>query len=629
MERILIIAGALHLGGAERIAANISSYAPANSFEFHYAVFEGYENVYGPEIEARGGRIITLPSPKAGYLRYCRTLAALIRENRYSVVHSHTQFNSGINLSVARLLKVPVRIAHSHTTKTEIPVSPAQKAYEALMRALIRRNATHLMACGEEAGEWMFGKRAFARRGILLKNGIDTEVNAYCPEYRAKLRQALGLGADAFVVGHAGTLIPLKNQIFLIRLMPMLRQRRPKAVLLLLGAGDPAERSRLEAEAQALGVGEAVIFTGGVTNVHEYLSAMDVFAFPSLREGTPLALLEAQANGLPCVISDRIPADARLTELITALPLERPEAWVEALSGAVRRDPAAYQAAVQNSGYDFHTAYAPLYGIYRSIASVSFSFDDGRGDNTPLADRVFLPMGLPMTLNITTGYVDGSCPPENLPCDRAPMTRAEVQRLSASPGIEIAMHGDRHQNSPEDIRACRKKLGLWLELPEDRPLGFASPNSAIPVEELQAYAQAEPRDGIAYLRISQRILTHRLLRILCRRAARILHLPVFCRIAFHDTVMTAPEGRIMYSVPVMRGVTARQLLAVVRDAVRRRGALVLMFHSVEPEPPAQDNWSWSQEEMQRLCEAVRKLQNLGRLEARTTMEQFRQLQERD
>ena len=97
MNRILIIPGALNMGGAERVAANICTYAPEGEFEFNYLVFEGHDNVYGPEIEARGGKVITVPVPASGYRTYIRLLRKLIKENRYDVVRSHTMFNSGIN----------------------------------------------------------------------------------------------------------------------------------------------------------------------------------------------------------------------------------------------------------------------------------------------------------------------------------------------------------------------------------------------------------------------------------------------------------------------------------------------------------------------------------------------------
>ncbi len=628
MERILIVAGALHIGGAERIAANICCYAHEKQFEFHYVVFEGYENVYGPEIEAHGGKVITIPSPRRGYLRYCQTIADLIRKYRYTTVHSHTQFNSGFNMLIAKLMRVPIRIAHSHTTKTECAVSTAQKLYECLMRHLVRRNATHLMACGIDAGRWMFGKRAFDKRGIVLKNGIDTAACAFSEENRNRLREACGIAEDSYVIGHVGTILPVKNQEFLIRLLPELRKRNPKVLLLLVGGGIEEERTRLETIAQSCGVRDAVMFTGGVSNVNELLSVMDVFAFPSLREGTPLALLEAQANGLPCVVSDRIPKDALLTELVKPLSLETPESWISALLDAKRRDAAKGCEELMTSGYDFREAYQPLYSIYRSEAVVSFSFDDGRGDNAALADSLFSPNRLPMTLNITTGYVDRTCPTEQLPCDKPAMKREDVQRLAAEPEIEIAMHGDRHQNTPEDVSACAGKLREWLALDDNTAFGFASPNSKIAPELLQPDGSDPFCGNVKYIRISYRIRSRKLLRTMLRKAGRVIHLPIFYRIAYHDTIMTECDGKILYSVPVMGDVTVPQILTLVRDCVKRRGALVLMFHSVEPQPAASDVWTWSEEKMRRLCAALLDMQERGVLRVCTSAEQFKLLRER-
>ena len=231
MKKILIIPGALHMGGAERVAANISTYAPKGEFEFHYLVFEGYDNLYGPEIEARGGKVITVPSPNSGYMTYIRRVSKLMRENRYDVVHSHTMFNSGINLAVAKRNKAPVRIAHSHTTRTERPVSLSQKIYEKLMQKLIVHSATDFIACGVEAGEWLFGKRTFKKHGIVVNNGIDTGAFAFSQQNRDRIRENYGIPADAFVIGHSGTMIPLKNQEFLIRLMPKIRKTVPTSTI--------------------------------------------------------------------------------------------------------------------------------------------------------------------------------------------------------------------------------------------------------------------------------------------------------------------------------------------------------------------------------------------------------------
>ena len=353
------------MGGAERVAANISTNAPEGEFEFHYLVFEGHDNVYGPEIEAHGGKVITVPVPADGYREYIRLLRELIRENRYIAVHSHTMFNSGINLTVAKFTGVPVRIAHSHTTRTERPVSHSQKIYEKIMRKLIVWSATDLLACGVEAGEWLFGKRAFAMRGIVIRNGIDTDSFAFSRQNRSRIREKYGLPQESFVIGHSGTLVPLKNQAFLIRLLPEIREALPNARLMLLGRGEESELNKLKAAASKSGVSDSVVFCGGVMNVNECLSAMDVFAFPSLREGTPLALIEAQANGLPCVISDRIPDDAVLTDLVKRAALEDEAAWLSALIHAKRSDPVKYATEIEKAGYSTKTAFMPLYNVYR------------------------------------------------------------------------------------------------------------------------------------------------------------------------------------------------------------------------------------------------------------------------
>ena len=628
MKKVLVIPGALHIGGAERVAANISRYAPTEEFVFHYVIFEGYENVYGPEIEALGGKVITLPSPRKGYLCYCKELYKLIKCNHYAIVHSHTQFNSGINLAVAKLLNVPIRIAHSHTTKTEHRVSVAQKIYEQAMRCLLRYSATHLVACGVEAGNWMFGTKCFQKKGIVLKNGIDAVANSFSEENRTKIRRLYGISSESFVIGHTGTLLPIKNQEFLIRLLPGLLEHNPLSVLLLLGAGSPEELSRLKSITEECAVTDSVIFGGPVLNVHEALSAMDVFAFPSLREGTPLSLLEAQANGLPCAVSDRVPSDAFLTDLICTLPLDNQTAWINALCRTKRKDPKRYAFQIAETGYDVHQAYMPVYQIYHSIATVSLSFDDGRGDNITIFDNLLLPKHIPATLNITTGYVDRTCPEEDLPTKKPAMLVEDVQRLAKDPLVEIAIHGNNHKNTESDILEGRRKLLAWMNLNDNTRLGFASPGSGLSLEYFRSSKGTILRNSVIYCRTSLRISTLHPLRLLSRKGGRIIHLPLLYRFAYHDTVMTEADGQIIYSVPVMKDTTVSQIMSVIKSAIKRRGALVLMFHSIEQSLVDSDNWSWSKAKMQFLCEELCQLEENGRITVCTTRELFKRLQER-
>lgn len=363
MKRVLIISGGLQVGGAERVAANISRYAPKGKFEFHYLVFEGIDNVYGPEIEKDGGKVITIPSPAKGYGRYIKNVSRLIKEGNYVAVHSHTMFNSGLNLLIAKFHRVPHRITHSHTTRTEKKTSVVQRLYEGFMKGMINFSATQLFSCGVEAGYWLFGKKAFDKKGLVIRNGIDIDSFRWSEESRDRIREAYSL-KDSFVIGHSGTLLPLKNQELLIRLMPRILEKKPKAFLLLLGGGDEQYAQELKALAQSLGVGDAVRFCGSVSNVGEHLSALDVFAFPSLREGTPLALIEAQTNGLPCIIADCIPKDACLTDLILPLPLENTQQWIEALCNAERADPGKSAELIRTKGYGVESCFQPIYDTY-------------------------------------------------------------------------------------------------------------------------------------------------------------------------------------------------------------------------------------------------------------------------
>lgn len=629
-QKILIFAGGLHIGGAERVAANISKYASDDMFEFHYLVFDCNENVYGPEIEAKGGRVFTLPLPNKGYLAYIRSVDALMKEHQYAAVHSHTMFNSGINLAVARANRIPVRVAHSHTTKTETPVSIPQRVYEYLMRQLILCTATHRVGCGVDAGKWLFGAKAFERNGYVMRNGIDTDAHAWSPENRARIRRQYGL-ENSFVIGHTGTLTRVKNQGFLIRLMPQILQIRPEAVLMLVGANEGENLENLQEIARECGVEDRVIFTGPVLNVNEYLSVFDVFAFPSTREGTPLSLLEAQANGLPCIVSENVPVDAFLTDLIRTLSLDDPQAWIEHLCSAHRANCAAYPAKIAACGYDARSAYGQLYDLYRGgavrrKAVVSLSFDDGRGDNTRIVDEVLLPRKIPATLNITTGYVDGTCPANLRPSEKPAMRKEDVVRLARHPLIEIGLHGDRHENTPEDILAGREKLIAWLDLEKDHVFGFASPKSRLDREIWDSPAFAPVRRIALYMRAGLRVSSHRLTRAVFRKIGHTIHLPAFFTIGFGDTKMAFRDGKFVHSVSVLKETTPGQVFALIDDCIKCNASVNLMFHSVLDNCAGEDAWTWSRDRFERLCHYLVEKRETGELDLCTTREMFERLQ---
>ena len=284
-----------------------------------------------------------------------------MRQGSYQVVHSHTMFNSGLILTVARQMGVPVRISHAHTISS-MKRTLARRLYERFMRQLIVSNATDLVACGRAAGIWLYGEKAFRRKGKLILNGVDVRKYRFDSVKRREIRDRYGLDAS-FVIGHAGRMAPEKNQIFLVELMPEILRRRPDAVLLLVGDGD--QRVLLEDRIRKLGIAEAVILTGMVLNVQDYLSAMDVFVLPSVFEGMPLSVVETQSNGLPCLLSSAVPRDVHLTDLVRTASLQDPaEKWISGILDSERKDPESYNERMLKSGFDIQDMVGKIYEIY-------------------------------------------------------------------------------------------------------------------------------------------------------------------------------------------------------------------------------------------------------------------------
>ncbi len=359
-KKVLIVAATLRIGGAEKVARDIGLYADPEQFEVHYLVFGDEIGDYEQELQKHGCRIIHMEAPKTGYVRFVKDLRHLMRQNRYTAVHAHTMFNIGLIMLAAWLEKVPIRISHAHSALND-GGGMVKRVYEMAMRRLILWFATDLIACGLAAGDRLYGKKAFSKRGHLILNGIRTVDYRFNREARDRIRETIQM-KDAFVLGHVGHLSEVKNQSYLIRLMPEILKRRPSAKLLMLGEGK--DRSMLEGLVRALNLTERVIMTGNVRNVADYLSAMDVFAFPSLYEGMPLSVVEVQANGLPCVLSTGVPKDVYLTDLVRPLPLDKPDEWIEAICSARRNKPERYADELKEKGFDTETVMQKFLKIY-------------------------------------------------------------------------------------------------------------------------------------------------------------------------------------------------------------------------------------------------------------------------
>ena len=220
---------------------------------------------------------------------------------------------------------------------------------------------THLLMCGEESGKWLYGEKNKSRF-IMLNNAIDAASYTYDLSKRVELRRQLGL-ADELVIGHVGRFNPQKNHPFLLDIFAALLKKEPNAVLLLVGGGEGM--SKMQEKAQELGIAEHVHFLGVRSDVTDLMQAMDVFVFPSLYEGLGIALIEAQAAGLPCVVSDTIPHEAYLTDLVDSESLSAPaEKWAEKILAKRAIPRADRRAEIAAHGFDITTEAVKLQEFY-------------------------------------------------------------------------------------------------------------------------------------------------------------------------------------------------------------------------------------------------------------------------
>jgi len=242
-------------------------------------------------------------------------------------------------LLAAWLAGIPVRICHNHSTAH---IGEGKKTIlKYLLRPFAKIFATDYFACGETAGCWIYGNRCFRKGKIhIMPNAIDVRKFVFAPRSRQNVREGLGIGNGTFVVGHVGRFVYSKNHTFLIHIFRAFHRICPDSVLLLIREGELLPD--IGEQVKTLGLTENVRFLGVRDDVNELFSAMDAFCLPSFYEGFPAVLIEAQANGLPCVISDVIAQESVLQRNVSCLRLSRsPEDWATLLKSVKRVDPAA------------------------------------------------------------------------------------------------------------------------------------------------------------------------------------------------------------------------------------------------------------------------------------------------
>lgn len=321
MMRVLQVVTHMNRGGLETMLMNYYRHIDREKIQFDFLVHRQESAAYDHEIEALGGKIYRLPVLNPFSNTYKKSLRQFLENHpEYQVIHVHQDCMSSVILKEAKECGIPVRIAHSHSSGQDKNIKYLIKLW---YKRQISKYATHLLACGEDAGKWMFCGADFQ----ILNNAINAQNYSFNKSTRNKVRTEFGIADNEIVVGHVGRFCYPKNHTFLIDIFSEI-SKRVSAKLLLVGDGEL--RKRIEEKVQKMQLQDKVIFTGVRGDVADLMQAMDVFVFPSNYEGVPVTMIEAQASGLPCIISDKVPIECKKTELVQQIELESPiNVWAE------------------------------------------------------------------------------------------------------------------------------------------------------------------------------------------------------------------------------------------------------------------------------------------------------------
>lgn len=364
--KVLHSIGRLRTGGAENVVMNYLRYMNPQKYEHNYLVFDDSTGNYENEAKRLGAKIIRIPRPELGYFDFISNLYYVLKNyGPYDVIHAHMMFNNGLVLFVGWLLHIPNRISHAHSTGTGKKENFVYKVYMHLMRLGIKFFSTTFLACEEEAGEFLYGKKLFSKKGIIIKNGINLSKYSYNSIVRKRTKEKLNL-ENKKIIGHIGRFSPEKNHTFLVKVFFEIQKLQDDTVLLLVGDGKT--KKEIEVLVNQMKVEKKVIFLGVRDDVNELLQAIDLLIFPSLYEGLPLTLIEAQAAGLKCIVSNTISSKVKVTNEIVFLDLNlAPIEWAKTAINAFGYQRKNVDSVIKEAGYSVYMNCKQLESIYGEI----------------------------------------------------------------------------------------------------------------------------------------------------------------------------------------------------------------------------------------------------------------------
>ena len=359
--RILQVFAEMNRGGAETMIMNLYRHIDRERIQFDFIVHTQEKCAFDEEIEKLGGRIYKVPKyVGTNHFSYKNAWKDFFKSHSdYTIIHGHVRSTASIYLKIAKRYNLTT-IAHSHSISSGSGIKAVIKD---VFQLPIRHISDYFLACSETAGQWLFGDKVVASNKFkILNNAIDVEEFTFNNQIREAIRHDYGI-EDKLVIGHVGRFHSAKNHEFLIDIFKNIHNKFEDSVLLLVGDGFLKES--IQEKVRNEGIEDNVIFAGVRSDVADIYQGMDLFLFPSLFEGLGIVVVEAQAAGLNCIVSNQIPDEAIITNLVEKVSLVKsPEDWAEVVLKKINYKRKDTSELLKASGYDIKDSVKWLENYY-------------------------------------------------------------------------------------------------------------------------------------------------------------------------------------------------------------------------------------------------------------------------
>lgn len=366
MERILHVIGSLDNGGSQAMVMNIYKRIDRNKFQFDFVIDRKDELFFADDIDKLGGKIFVCPRFELfSILNYLMWWDAFFKAHpEYRIIHGHVRSTAAIYLQIAKRFG-KVTIAHSHSISSGNGLNAVVKN---ILQFPIRFIADYFLACSDDAGKWLFGEEIVKSEYYqVINNAIDLDRFSYNQTKRQEIRNKLNITENTLVLGNVARLYEPKNYPYLISVFADIKKIRPDVKLLIVGDGP--QKCFLVDMVSRLGLEKDTYFVGARKDVDKYLCAMDVFLMPSLYEGFGMSLIEAQATGIKCIASDKIPKSTKLTNNVIYLPInhEYISNWTQKILEYDFFKRRSMASEIKKHGFDIQDNVIKMENIYSTI----------------------------------------------------------------------------------------------------------------------------------------------------------------------------------------------------------------------------------------------------------------------